>query len=189
MADILNIKDVPKSPNTSLEPQAVYNPMDEDFTGYWDGEPYTIPAGKVKEFPEFLAYHLAKHLSKYIVANKWAIKIREEGIGQISPDVAKAVPTSALQMMMMALLAGKRETFEALKEMPKADRVAPAAKDKTQESDALTEKEDKAEAIREERLKNLKKAQEAAKVAREKKKAEKEAKEKEAKEKEKTEDN
>ncbi len=184
MADVIDIKNVPKSPNTGLESKAVYNPMDEDFTGYYDGDSYVIPAGKSKEFPEFLAYHLAKHLSKYIVKNKWEIKIQKEAIGQIAPDVAKAVPTSDLQKMMMALLTGKKATFQALKEMPKADQAAPAIEDKTQSADALEDKEEKAEKLKEIRIANLDKAR----IAKEKKKAEREAEEKVKEEEEKKKD-
>ena len=113
MAKILDIKDVPKSPNTGFMSKPVYNPLNENFTHSWDGTPYTIPAGEVRDFPEFLAYHLAKHLAQKIVSKKWEFRIKKDAIGQITPDTAKAIPLIEIQTMMEALLLGK-DAFEKI---------------------------------------------------------------------------
>lgn len=41
----------------------VFNPMKEDFTVRFNGEPYLLKTGEVKLYPHFLAFHIAKHLS------------------------------------------------------------------------------------------------------------------------------
>lgn len=42
---------------------SITNPMKEDFAVNFNGERYEIGAGEQKSFPEFLAFHIAKHLS------------------------------------------------------------------------------------------------------------------------------
>ena len=124
-AKIIDIANVPPSPNTGFMSKPVYNPLNEDFTHSWDGVAYTIPAGETRDFPEFLARHLAKHLAKKIVSTRWEIKIRKDAIGQITPDTAKAVPLIEVQQMMEALLSGKKETFEKIEKMaPEPPKVA-----------------------------------------------------------------
>lgn len=46
---------------------AFTNPTGEDFTGFWGGKPYTIQGGETKNYPMFLAKHLAKHLIDRII--------------------------------------------------------------------------------------------------------------------------
>lgn len=46
-----------------LDTLAITNPMKEDFSVNFNGESYSIGAGANKSFPEFLAFHIAKHLS------------------------------------------------------------------------------------------------------------------------------
>jgi len=46
------------------------NINDKDFVGQWDGVPYPIKAGETKQFPKFLAEHLAKHLVDRILIDK-----------------------------------------------------------------------------------------------------------------------
>lgn len=46
-----------------LDSITVFNPTKEEFTATFNGEAYTIPAGAERAYPEFLAFHLAKHLS------------------------------------------------------------------------------------------------------------------------------
>lgn len=104
MPDILQIKDVPHSPGTSLEATDVYNPLSEDFTWAWDGKPYTIPAKSKKSFPEFLARHLAKHLARKIVYTIAYKEIEELGKGQLTPDTAKAIPGKRVEEMEVWLL-------------------------------------------------------------------------------------
>ena len=104
MADILQIKDVQKSPGRSLEPTDVYNPLSEDFTWAWDGNPYTIPAKSKKSFPEFLARLFAKHLARKIVYTIAYKEIEELAKGQLTPDTAKAIPGKRVEDMEAWLL-------------------------------------------------------------------------------------
>lgn len=46
-----------------LDTLQIRNPMKEDFEVRFNGELYTLVAGEEKSFPEFLAFHIAKHLS------------------------------------------------------------------------------------------------------------------------------
>ena len=46
------------------------NPLDEDFTFYWNKVPYTVPAMSTKPFPYFLAFHGGKHLADRILISK-----------------------------------------------------------------------------------------------------------------------
>lgn len=104
MADILQIKDVPHSPGTSLDSTDVYNPLSEDFTWTFDGKPFTIPAKSKKSFPEFLARHLAKHLSRKIVYTIAYKEIEDLAKGQLTPDTAKAIPGKRVEDMEAWLL-------------------------------------------------------------------------------------
>lgn len=51
-----------------LDTIEVYNPLDTDFTVNFNGEPYTVLAGKSRPFPIFLALHIGKHLSDKMLA-------------------------------------------------------------------------------------------------------------------------
>jgi hypothetical protein len=104
MAQILQIKDVPHSPGTSLDATDVYNPLSEDFTWTFDGKPYTIPAKSKKSFPEFLSRHLAKHLARKIVYTIAYKEIEELAKGQLTPDTAKAIPGKRVEDMEAWLL-------------------------------------------------------------------------------------
>jgi hypothetical protein len=82
----VEIKNVPPSPHTSMTPTKIFNPLDRDFTWTWNGQPLTIPAKQTALFPEFQAYHLAKHLAREIVYKNHAVdtriqeeKMREKG--------------------------------------------------------------------------------------------------------------
>lgn len=46
-----------------LDTIEVYNPLPEAFSVRFNGQMYTIEAKASKHFPQFLAFHLAKHLS------------------------------------------------------------------------------------------------------------------------------
>lgn len=104
MADTIDIKNVPHSFGTSLEPTKIFNPLDEDFTWAFDGKPYTIPAKSTKEFPEFLARHIAKHLAQKIVYSNAYKEIEEKAKGQLTPDTAKAVPLDRFGKMFEWIL-------------------------------------------------------------------------------------
>lgn len=62
-----------------------YNPTDENFVGYWDGEPYDVPAKSVIDVPSYIAHHFAKHLANKILQDRFE-KICEEHISPSSED-------------------------------------------------------------------------------------------------------
>ena len=122
---IVEISEVPPSPHTDhFKIQVVYNPLNEDFTHTFDGRPFTIPARSKKEFPEFLAYHLAKHLSMKIAQMEQDGKISERIEAEAGENVteeekelrkkrtAEAVNFRRGQEIMNALLDG---SFEGLR--------------------------------------------------------------------------
>lgn len=53
-----------------LDTIALTNPTDEDFSVNFNGEGYSVGAGATKPFPEFLAFHIAKHLSDKILGEE-----------------------------------------------------------------------------------------------------------------------
>ncbi len=50
-----------------LDTIALYNPTKEDFSHRFNGEMYTIPAQGRKEWPQFLALHMARHFSDVLM--------------------------------------------------------------------------------------------------------------------------
>ena len=67
----------------------------ENFAHKWDGEVYTIKAGKTKTFPSFLAKHLAKHLitkilmkddKDYSNENEERIELQKKILGDVMLD-------------------------------------------------------------------------------------------------------
>lgn len=69
--------------------KAVYNPLQDDFTHKFDGKEETIPSGDFAMFPENIARHLARHLSKRIVMTISEDELNERLQG-ISEDNKKA---------------------------------------------------------------------------------------------------
>lgn len=55
---------------TNFESVPFLNIDSEVFVGYWDSKAYTIKPGETKFYPEFLANHLAKHLSDKLMQEK-----------------------------------------------------------------------------------------------------------------------
>jgi len=55
---------------TNFESVPFLNIDSEVFVGYWDSKPYTIKPGEIKFYPEFLAQHLAKHLSDKLMQER-----------------------------------------------------------------------------------------------------------------------
>jgi len=54
------------------------NPSSEDFTWYYNREPYTIKAKETKTFSRYVAFHLAKHLSTSIIQGKEKAKMTKK---------------------------------------------------------------------------------------------------------------
>jgi len=48
--------------NEELEVINFINISGEEFIGMWGGQEYRVGAGEIKQYPKFLAEHLAKHL-------------------------------------------------------------------------------------------------------------------------------
>lgn len=60
-----------------LDTIVVTNPTKDDFTVNFNGEPYFIGKSEQKAFPEFLAFHIAKHLSDKMLGEE-VEKLRKE---------------------------------------------------------------------------------------------------------------
>lgn len=130
--NILDIKDVPHSPNTSLTPIYVKNPTDQDFTHTWDGKPYTIPAKSKKAFPEFLGYHLAKHLAQAIVIPAFVEELRAEAekapTEQVKNQILnRSVPPERLVNKQKELIEDSSLTQAEPLDTPPAETPAPQA--------------------------------------------------------------
>lgn len=48
---------------SEYETVEVYNPTDEEFISTFNGQRYRLGSKAVKQYPTFLAFHIAKHLS------------------------------------------------------------------------------------------------------------------------------
>ena len=44
-----------------------HNFTDKDFTGFWNGKPYTFKPGAKKQYPKGIAEHFAKHLANQVL--------------------------------------------------------------------------------------------------------------------------
>ena len=141
MPDILDIKDVPPSPGTSLEPTEVYNPLSEDFVWSFQGKPYTIPAQTKKTFPEIIARYLAKHLGRKIVYGNFEgeiqaeiAKLRKQGdYNPMATNVTKAVPGTRTEKMIEWLLNPAGVSPEGEKEPVTATKLEETLTDKERE--------------------------------------------------------
>jgi len=60
-----------------LDTLTIYNPLKEDFLSRFNGELYKVPAQESKPFPQFLAFHIAKHLSDALMAPE-LLKIKKD---------------------------------------------------------------------------------------------------------------
>lgn len=50
-----------------LDTIAIYNPLKSDFSCRFNGQVYKVEAQSSKHFPQFLAFHVAKHLTDEIL--------------------------------------------------------------------------------------------------------------------------
>ena len=55
----------------------IYNPDTADFTVNYHGEPYTIHALEITEFPFPIANHIKKHLADHLL-NKRGVKVNPQ---------------------------------------------------------------------------------------------------------------
>jgi len=70
-----------------LDVVQVTNPSSEDFTHNFNGEPYTILAGESKTFAQFVAYHLAKHLSSKLIDEEVRSKAKTKDLETMNSKV------------------------------------------------------------------------------------------------------
>lgn len=89
---------------SEFDTRSVTNPLEEDFTHAWNGEPYTIPAGETKSFPEFLAVHLAKHLADKIMiqGGRYEDKINQMTGRHTARSVGKPEKTELMNYLLDA---------------------------------------------------------------------------------------
>lgn len=74
-----------------LDSIEVYNPTDEDFTVRFNGEPYTLASHARREWAQYLALHVAKHLSDYILNKEVAIMVKKKTDNPHQPEVGQLV--------------------------------------------------------------------------------------------------
>lgn len=64
---------------SELETITIYNPLKENFSVNFNGEPYVVPSQTEKSYPQFLAFHIAKHLTdKMLEEALVALKSKDE---------------------------------------------------------------------------------------------------------------
>jgi len=120
---IKDIADVPHSLNTGFEPVELHNPLDRDFTFRQGGVDYTIPAESTVSYPEFRAFHGAKHLAKKIAFERLEDHIKKEAHNPMNPDssawkkVVATVPTKKIQDIMGWLLNPEGDLPNPLKDV------------------------------------------------------------------------
>lgn len=51
----------------SVKNVRIYNPDVDDFTVKYEGEPYTIHALDIQEYPHHIAQHIKKHLADHLL--------------------------------------------------------------------------------------------------------------------------
>ncbi len=108
------------------------NPSAEDFTWEWGGKPYTIKAGEVKFYPEFLAKHLAKHLAYKMASGRMdqARELEKTIIGTVEIDQpapltkGEELATKIAEVEKVA----EEEAFAELKPKAKVVKKAKASK-------------------------------------------------------------
>lgn len=72
VSDLRHLAEVNKSVT-----KRIYNPDTEDFTVNFHGEPHTIRALEIQEFPLHIANHIQKHLADKLL-HKRGIKVNAE---------------------------------------------------------------------------------------------------------------
>ena len=67
----------------------IYNPDTEDFTRKWHGQPYTIRALEIEEFPFHIANHLKKHLANHLLHKRGVPANRniQEALAKIKKEI------------------------------------------------------------------------------------------------------
>lgn len=71
----------------------VYNPTNDDFTVTYDlgkdkPTPFTVKAGDIAEFPEFIANHVKKHLTNHIYNIRGRKNNSEDDLKEIMEEIS-----------------------------------------------------------------------------------------------------
>jgi len=93
----------------------VVNPLDEEFTVRFNGQPYKLDAEERRSFPYFLGFHIAKHLSdKMLQPDLQKIKKEKGGNGEFNPKNAQLmVYDNPRRRMTLYEILGKEELVQA----------------------------------------------------------------------------
>lgn len=121
MAGITPIENVPQSPNTTVDPTYLYNPMNEDYVFVHGGKEYVVPAKSKKLFPEVRAYHGAKHLAKKIAYEETLSGIRKIEVDDKDPEkwkkVSQSVPNRRVQELMVSFISYPDSVIEEVEKV------------------------------------------------------------------------
>lgn len=91
----------------------IFNPLKEEFTARWNGEPYTLKAGERRTFPTFLAIHIAKHLSDKCLAPQVEAIKKEQTDNPYRPAVAQLmVYDNPKRRIALYTILGSKELVE-----------------------------------------------------------------------------
>jgi len=93
---------------------SITNPMKEDFAVNFNGERYEIGAGEEKSFPEFLAFHVAKHLSDKMLGEEIEKVKKADKENPFNPRVGQLlVYDNPQRRMRLYDILGSKEKVEA----------------------------------------------------------------------------
>lgn len=93
---------------------SIANPLKEDFAVNFNGERYEIGAGEKKSFPEFLAFHIAKHLSDKMLGDEIEKVKKAEKENPFNPRVGQMlVYDNPQRRMRLYDILGSKEKVEA----------------------------------------------------------------------------
>ncbi len=95
----------------------VYNPLKDDFKWKYNGEYYSISAEAGKNFPQGLAFHMAKHLSDAMLAPGWEKLQKQKTSGEENQAVNQAViyDTPQRRIALYNILGSKNLVEECIK--------------------------------------------------------------------------
>jgi len=102
-----------------LEVGVISNPLKEDFEHQFGGKELLIPAGESKQFPLYVAVHLAKHLAEKIIRDENRSKINK-----IKDEKVKEAESRK------AIVDYKGKIWEKMKELVQTDSTFFSREDK-----------------------------------------------------------
>lgn len=97
-----------------LDTIVLTNPTKADFTVRFNGEPYSIAAGAQKSFPQFLGFHIAKHLSDSMLAEAVVKLKKENSENPYKPEVGQLlVYDNPKRRIALYQILGSKELVES----------------------------------------------------------------------------